>query len=67
MTPGRAKGPLTRDLERLALHYAIEERLGFLDSMGTPATDSDRDAVDRARALVAGWRAIMKRRYSPRP
>jgi hypothetical protein len=52
-----------RDLERLALHYAIEERVGWLGSVGEPTTPTDADAVQRARALVAGWTKMLKRRF----
>lgn len=51
-----------RELERSALHYAIQDRTGFIEACGESAPDAA--SVARAGALVAGWRAMLKRRYS---
>lgn len=50
-----------RDLVRMALIYAIEERESFLDSWGWGG--GGEDVAKRARGLIAGWKRVLKKRY----
>ncbi len=56
-----------RELVRQALHYAIEEREGWLASVGEPPHPIDAPHVERGRQLVAQWRALLRRRYGEVP
>jgi hypothetical protein len=47
-----------RELFRLALHYAIEERQGWLSCV-----DDDDPYAERARVLVAEWKALLKKEF----